>query len=140
MTSKAKKASCAVFKLKVIHFKICVCIPKLHEAGDEFTAKSCKDIRTFAQQLNVKENSTYWLSMLCKQFSNFILFFIQNLRGNLKFSSEKYAKPCFKVHFLDRLFFDSCCRHLWFYKLQTTFVMHTCYFHFQAEVHSLVSV
>lgn len=59
MTSKAKKASCAVFKLKVIHFKICVCIPKLHEAGDEFTAKSCKDIRTFAQQLNVKENSTY---------------------------------------------------------------------------------
>lgn len=47
MTSKAKKASCAVFKLK------------FHEAGDEFTAKSCKDIRTFAQQLNVKENSTY---------------------------------------------------------------------------------
>lgn len=133
-----------------LHFKICVCIPKLHEAGDEFTAKSCKDIRTFAQQLNVKENSTYWLSMLCRQFSSllntintpiyFILFFIQNLRGNLKFSSEKCAKPCFKVHFLDRLFFDSCCRHLWFYKLQTTFVMHTCYFHFQAEVQSLVSV
>lgn len=55
-----------------LHFKICVCIPKLHEAGDEFTAKSCKDIRTFAQQLNVKENSTYWLSMLCRQFSSLL--------------------------------------------------------------------
>lgn len=55
-----------------LHFKICVCIPKLHEAGDEFTAKSCKDIRTFAQQLDVKENSTYWLSMLCRQFSSLL--------------------------------------------------------------------
>lgn len=26
-----------------------------------------------------------------------------------------------------------------FYKLQTTFVMHTCYFHFRAEVESLES-